>query len=192
MEGIGGYQPFLDQAETTLGDASALMTGAADRLGTAGDAASGIATVGQTGMTEAAEYGISGAEEAAAAARKSTALAQDQLLGAGGFGRQKAESGIGQLAGTTGGFDPSGIGAFMNQYEDAAVQQALSDIGEAGERRRSQIGADAAASGAFGSRRQLREGMLDEEILDQQTRAATTMRQAGFESAAQRLSLIHI
>ena len=175
MEGIGGYQPFLDQAETTLGDASALMTGAADRLGTAGDDASGFATAG-----------ISGAEEASTKARESTALAQNQLLGAGAFGRQAAESGIGQLAGTTGGFDPSGIGAFMNQYEDAAVQQALADIGEAGERRRSQIGADAAAAGAFGSRRQLREGMLDEEILDQQRRAATTMRQAGFESAAQR------
>jgi len=97
-----------------------------------------------------------------------------------------ASTAIGQLTGTTGGFDPSGIGAFMNQYEDSAVQQALSDISEAGERRRSQIGADAAAAGAFGSRRQLREGMLDEEILDQQTRAATQMRQAGFESAAQR------
>ena len=186
MEGIGGYQPFLDQAETTLGDASALMTGAADSLGTAGDTASGIASTGQAGMTEAAQYGITGAEEAAAKARESTALAQDQLLGAGAFGRQTAESGIGQLAGTTGGFDPSGIGAFMNQYEDAAVQQALADIGEAGERQRSRIGADAAASGAFGSRRQLREGMLDEEILDAQKRAAVEMRQAGFENAATR------
>jgi hypothetical protein len=97
-----------------------------------------------------------------------------------------AQAGIGQFAGTTGGFDPSGIGSFMNQFEDAAVQQALADISEAGERKRSQIGADAAAAGAFGSRRQLREGMLDENILKEQGRTAAAMRQAGYESAARR------
>ena len=97
-----------------------------------------------------------------------------------------AQAGIGQFAGTTEGFDPSGIGSFMNQFEDAAVQQALADISEAGERKRSQIGADAAAAGAFGSRRQLREGMLDENILKEQGRTAAAMRQAGYESAARR------
>jgi hypothetical protein len=150
------------------------------------DFARGTASRGAAGLLGEAQTGQQGAQTAADRARASTLAAQKRLTDAGAFGRGAAESGIGQLAGTTGGFDPSGIGAFMNQYEDAAVRQALDDIGEAGERRRSQIGADAAAAGAFGSRRQLREAMLDEEILDQQTRAATNMRQAGFESAAQR------
>lgn len=187
MEGIGGYQPFLDQAETTLGDASALMTGAADRLGTAGTAAEDFATAGQTGMTTAAEYGISGAEEAAAAARESTALAQEQLLGAGDFGRQAAESGIGQLAGTTGGFDPSGIGSFMNQYENAAVAQALADIAQSGARERVNLDSREAMSGAFGrARGGVEQANLTENILKEQGRTAANMRQAGFESAAQR------
>ena len=214
-EGVGAYQPYLDRAGLGLEDASSLMGEAAGGLrgtgaeamrqaqmgqagldastagsrGIAGAASGALASqalAGQEGLTGAAQFGQLGAGEAAQRARASTMAAQQALADAGRFGRGAAESGIGQLAGTTGGFDPSGIGAFMNQYEDSAVQQALADISEAGERRRSQIGADAAAAGAFGSRRQLREGMLDEEILDQQTRAATQMRQAGFESAAQR------
>jgi len=214
-EGVGAYQPYLDRAGLGLEDAASLMGEAAGGLrgtgaeamrqaqmgqagldastagsrGIAGAASGALASqalAGQEGLTGAAQFGQRGAGEAAQRARASTMAAQQALADAGRFGRGAAESGIGQLTGTTGGFDPSGIGAFMNQYEDSAVQQALSDISEAGERRRSQIGADAAAAGAFGSRRQLREGMLDEEILDQQTRAATQMRQAGFESAAQR------
>ena len=214
-EGVGAYQPYLDRAGLGLEDASSLMGEAAGGLrgtgaeamrqaqmgqagldastagsrGIAGAASGALASqalAGQEELTGAAQFGQRGAGEAAQRARASTMAAQQALADAGRFGRGAAESGIGQLAGTTGGFDPSGIGAFMNQYEDSAVQQALADISEAGERRRSQIGADAAAAGAFGSRRQLREGMLDEEILDQQTRAATQMRQAGFESAAQR------
>jgi hypothetical protein len=195
-EGVGAYQPFLDQAGLGLDDAAALMGEAAGGLrgtgaeamrqaqmgqagldastagsrGIAGAASGALASqalAGQEGLTGAAQFGQRGAGEAAQRARASTMAAQQALADAGRFGRGAAESGIGQLAGSTGAFDPSGIGSFMNQYEDSAV-------------------ADAAAAGAFGSRRQLREGMLDEEILDQQTRAATQMRQAGFESAAQR------
>ena len=118
-----------------------------------------------------------------------SAMISGAATGIGEAGQQAfdaAQAGIGQFEGTTGGFDPSGIGSFMNQFEDAAVQQALADISEAGERKRSQIGADAAAAGAFGSRRQLREGMLDENILREQGRTAAAMRQAGYESAARR------
>ena len=187
MEGVGAYQPFLDKAETTLDDASALMTDAATSLGGAGAAAEQVALTGQTGMQEAADYGIAGAEEAAAKARQSTALAQDQLLDAGSFGRSTAESGIGQLAGTTGGFDPSGIGAFMNQYEDAAVAQALDDIAQAGARERVNLDSREAMSGAFGrARGGVEQAMLSENILKEQGRTAANMRQAGYESAAER------
>lgn len=155
-------------------------------LGATTDFAKNVASTGAEGLLGEARTGQEGAQTAADRARASTLAAQKSLADAGQFGRGAAESGIGQLAGTTGGFDPTGIGAFMNQYEDAAVKQALADISEAGEQRRSEIGAQAANLGAFGSRRQLREAALDEEILDQQTRAATQMRQAGYESAAQR------
>jgi len=180
---------ILQSRGEALGGQSALQGTTDFARGVAGAGARGMldqAQRGASGLMGEARLGQSGAQTAADRARASTMNAQRSLAEAGGFGRRAAESGIGQLMGTTGGFDPSGIDPFMNQFEDAAVQQALADIGEAGERRRSQIGAEAAAAGAFGARRQLREAMLDEEILDQQTRAATQMRQAGFESAAQR------
>lgn len=181
-EALAGQQGI--SAATDKSAAEALAGQAA--LGATTDFARDVASTGASGLLGEARTGQEGAQTAADRARASTLAAQKSLADAGQFGRGAAESGIGQLAGTTGGFDPTGIGAFMNPYEDAAVQQALADISEAGEKRRSEIGAQAANLGAFGSRRQLREAALDEEILDQQTRAATQMRQAGYESAAQR------
>ena len=270
QEGIGGYQPFLDDAESTLGQASDLMTGAAAGLGTAGDAAMAEARTGQANLGQAiqggrdvaattagqisdavgAQRGIAGdasqalasqalagqagigqavqqgqreadigqaalsgtsnfarqvagqtqqgmlgqarrgqvgADVAAQRARASTADAQRQLRDAGNFGMGAARSGIGQLQGTTGGFDPQGIGSFMNQYEDAAVQQAMQDIAAAGAQQRKAIGdAETFAGGSRRIRGEVERGMLSENILKEQGRTAASMRQAGFESAAQR------
>ncbi|MAZ71786.1 MAG: hypothetical protein CMC70_01435 [Flavobacteriaceae bacterium] len=95
-------------------------------------------------------------------------------------GARTAQMGIDAL-------DPRGIGAYMNPYEDAVVQQALEDIGRAGETRRTGIGAQAAASGALGGSRQAVESAkLSEDILREQGRAAAGLRQSGYESAADR------
>jgi len=91
------------------------------------------------------------------------------------------------LRGTTEAFDPESVSAYMNPYEDAAVQQAMADIGLAGEERRVGLGASAGAAGALGGSRQaIESGMLSRDILGQQGRTAAGMRQAGFESAAGR------
>ena len=84
-------------------------------------------------------------------------------------------------------FDPSGIGAFMNPYEDAAVAQALQDVARAGERQRANLGIREAQSGGLGrARGGVEQALLSENIMDQQARTASQMRQAGYESAAQR------
>ena len=115
-------------------------------------------------------------------------------------------SGIGALAGTTGGFDLSGyagdvaegqtglrgttqmfgdnVDKYMNPYEDAAVQQALQDLQLAGQERATQIGGAAAGAGAFGgSRMGIENAMLNRDILMQQGRTAGQMRQSGYENA---------
>lgn len=140
MEGIGGYQPYLDQAETTLGDAGAMFADSAEQIGEVGQQA-----------------------------------------------RDAAAAGITQLEATTGSFDPSGIGAFMNQYEDAAVAQALDDIAQAGARERVNLDSREAMSGAFGrARGGVEQAALTENIMKEQGRTAANMRQAGYESAARR------
>jgi len=95
--------------------------------------------------------------------------------------------GYSDLAGTGAQFDPSGIQQFMDPYEDQAVQQAMMDIRRQGEQQRAGIDAQATAAGAMGGSRQaVRQGQLDESILNQQGRTAAGMRQAGYESAARR------
>ena len=142
------------------------------------------AATGARGQAGAAQ---TGADVAAARARQASAQAQRDLSGAGAFGLGTAQQGINQLSGTTGQFDPQGIGAFMNQYEDAAVQQAIQDVARAGAIQRNQLGAQAVGAGAFGgSREGVAQAELGRNILEQQGRTAAQMRQAGYESAAQR------
>ena len=142
------------------------------------------ATAGARGI---AATGMSGADLAAARARGSTAEAQAALQEAAQFGRATATQGITQLAGTGARFTPDQADAFMSDYEDAAVQQALADIARQGELQEQQIGAQAVQAGAFGGSRQaVAEQELARNILEQQGRTAAQMRAAGYESAAQR------
>ena len=139
-EGIGDYQQFIDQGQTSLDDAGAMIDDSYQQIG--------------------------------------------QI---GGQAKDAAQAGISQLEQTTGGFDPSGIGAFMNPYEDAAVSQALSDIAEQGERQRVNLDSKEAMSGAFGrARGGVEQAALTENIMKEQGRTAANMRQAGYESAAAR------
>jgi hypothetical protein len=96
-------------------------------------------------------------------------------------------SGIAGLGGTTAAFNPAAAQPFMNQYEDVAVQQALSDIARQGQIAQQGVAAQAVGAGAFGgSRSAIAEQELQRNILEQQARTAAQMRAAGFESAAQR------
>jgi len=97
------------------------------------------------------------------------------------------QQGIGSLAGTGAGFDPSQIQPFMNPYEDAAVQQALSDIRRQGDIAQQGVRAQAVGAGAFGgSRTAIAEQELQRNVMDQMGRTAAQMRTAGYESAANR------
>ena len=164
------------QAAATGQALGGFAQGAQDIAGTAGTNLRALnAPLGQglgaatTGARGAAATGQQGAATAAQNARQSVAAAQ-QMLG-----------------GTTGQFDPGGIGAFMSQYEDQAVQQALADVARQGEIQQNQLAAQQVGAGAFGgSRGAIAQAELGRNVLEQQGRTAAQMRQAGFTDAANR------
>ena len=173
--GVGAYQPYLNQGSASLRGATGMMSqgqgymgaGAASLAGTGAqydpNRAKGIAS---TGMQQLARTG--GQYNAAPTMANTYGAMQD-------------------MSQTTGSYDPRSARGYMNEYEDQAVQQALQDVARAGQMQQSQLGANAVASGAFGGARQgIAEAELGRNTLEQQGRTAAQMRQAGYESAAQR------
>ena len=163
--GIGGYLPYLTEAGYTLGDAQ-----------------------GQLGsvMGQAAPFQRDARNLFRSVAR---AVPGEVNVGkdAARRGRATVRQGIRSLRGADAEFDPTSIDKFMNPYETAAVQQALADIRREGQIAAAGQAANAVGSGAFGgSREAVAQGQLQRNVFDQQGRTAAQMRQAGFESAAQR------
>ena len=140
-----------------------------------------------TGAEGIAQLGMSKTDIASQRARTSTATAQQALQDAAELGKLAALQGITQLEGTGTRFTPDQTQAFMNQYEDAAVQQALADIARQGEIQQQNVAFQAEQAGAFGGGRQaVAEQELARNVLEQQGRTAAQMRAAGFESASDR------
>jgi len=95
--------------------------------------------------------------------------------------------GVAGLTGVADAYDPTSYTAYMNPFEDAAVQQALADIQRAGDIRALSLDDAAVKAGAFGgSRSGVQRAELDRNVLGEQARTAAGLRQAGYESAAQR------
>jgi len=191
-EGVGAFAPMFDQAQASFGgfelnaDGS-LKTDAQGnpiRSGAIGQVGEGASALGQGITTVEGTTGLYDTDTRRGASDPIFSDFSQDVIGDTSTAIGSART---DLAGTTGGFDPQGIGAFMNQYEDAAVQQALQDIARAGQQQRNELGAAAVGAGAFGgSREAVAQAELGRNILEQQGRTAAGMRQAGFESAAQR------
>jgi len=148
----------------------------------------------QGGLGEASR-GQMGADQAAFLARRSTSDAQNQLGEAADFGLGTAKSGIAQLRGASAQFDPRGIGAYNNPYQDEVMQATLADLERVAARRErdAQEAAtkQAVSLGAFGSSGYQRA--LDRSVdpireeLDRNTAATIgQLRSQGYESSANR------
>ena len=164
-QGIGGYQGMLNQAggTTNLG-IQALQQGAAG---------SQAGFTGGMGALQGALAGYSGAPKGQQYFNQA-----GQAYGGAGGQYQPGSSYNAQ------GFDPNSVSSYMNPYEDQAVQQALGDIRREGEIAGNQQNAGAVAAGAFGGSRQgLQAAELGRNVLDQQSRTAVGMRQAGYQNA---------
>ena len=196
---LNNQRAGLAQAEGMMNQA---VAGGQAGLGTATSNARGLnaplqgslASSTQGGLT-AAQQGQLGADQAAFLARQSTAGAQNQLTDAANFGLGTAKSGIAQLAGASAEFDPTGIGAYNNPYQDAVVAATLADLERVAARRQQaaedEVARQAVSAGAFGSSGY--ERALDRSInpiqeeLDRNTASAIAqLRSQGYESSAQR------
>ena len=86
-------------------------------------------------------------------------------------------------------FDTATMQQYMNPYTNAVIQSTLSDIGEAYETGERALATRAIGAGAFGGSREGVERALGRErYLQQVGDTSARLRQAGFESGAQRFA----
>ena len=86
-------------------------------------------------------------------------------------------------------FDTQTMQQYMNPYTNAVIQSTLSDLGEAYQTGERALSARAIGAGAFGGSREGVERALGRErYLQQVADTSSRLRQAGFESGAQRFA----
>ncbi len=84
-------------------------------------------------------------------------------------------------------YDTATAQAYANPYENQVISGALTDLGDAYGQSRKAMAAQAVGSGAFGGSRQGIENVLGQErYLDSVADTSARLRQAGFESGANR------
>ena len=178
-QGIGGYQPYMQAGLNAIRRGEAY----GEQYGFGGlQEAFGASREGQKALAGAAEL---------AAAQRATPFAYQQAA-AGDLGRaaemsrEAAQSGFQALGGTGRQFDPFMTGLYMNPFEDQVVQQAMADVDRGSQLQRQNLGAQAAASGAFGGSRQaVAEQELNRNLAEQKARTAAQLRMAGYGQASQ-------
>jgi hypothetical protein len=94
----------------------------------------------------------------------------------------------GQLAGIGAQtYDKATAASYANPYQDQVISGALGDLGEAYSQSQKGMSAQAIGAGAFGGSRQAIENVLGQErYLDTVGDTSARLRQAGFESGANR------
>ena len=161
QQGLGAFQPYLDRGDQSIRSGISSLYGTGEQFD-------------PTNARNFANQGIAAYGETTGQYNPNQAI-------------QNTYGAMDDLSQTTGGYDPASAKAYMNEYEDAAVQQALADVARAGQVQQAQLGANAVSSGAFGGARQgIQESELGRNTLMQQGRTAAQMRAAGYESAATR------
>ena len=86
-------------------------------------------------------------------------------------------------------YDTATMQQYMNPYQEAVIKSTLSDLGEAYGQQQRGMAAQAIGAGAFGGSREGVERVLGRErYLDQVADVSGRLRQAGFESGAQRFA----
>lgn len=114
---------------------------------------------------------------------------QETLEGAAGMvsgAVDPMQQGISALAGTGAQYDPNAYQAYMNPYEDAAVQSTMGDIQRASDIAQLGNRAQAVGAGAFGgSRDALVQSEQNRNTMAQQAQTAAQMRAAGYGQAQQ-------
>ena len=159
QQGVGAYQPYLQQGSQAIGQGiGAVGTG----LGALGSA---------IGQLPAAQQGY---------LDQQNAMLQAQALGQAGT--QQAQA---MTAGADYGFDPTSYQQYMDPYMNDVIQQQYQDIQRQGDIQKQSANAQAVGSGAFGGSRQgIQQAEINRNVLDQQARTGSQLRSAGFQQAS--------
>ena len=159
QQGVGAYQPYLQQGSQAIGQGiGAVGTG----LGALGSA---------IGQLPAAQQGY---------LDQQNAMLQAQALGQAGT--QQAQA---MTAGADYGFDPTSYQQYMDPYMNDVIQQQYQDIQRQGDIQKQGANAQAVGSGAFGGSRQgIQQAEINRNVLDQQARTGSQLRSAGFQQAS--------
>ena len=177
--GIGSYQPYMQAGL----DAMRRGEQYTEDYGFGGlQEALSATRAGQQVLGQAAD--IAAAQRAQPYAYQQAAVAD--IGRAADMSREAAQAGYQALGGTGRQFDPYLTSLYMNPYEDAVVQQAMRDIDRGSQLQRQQLGAQAAATGAFGGSRQaVAEQELNRNLAEQKARTSGQLRMAGYGQATQ-------
>ncbi len=177
--GIGGYQPYMQAGLDTLRRGEAYT----EDYGFGGlQEALGATREGQKVLSQAAQ--IAAQQRAQPYAYQEAA--SRGLARSADMSREAAQFGYGALGGTGRQYDPANVGLYMNPFEDQVVQQAMADIDRGSQLQRQQLGAQAAATGAFGGSRQaVAEQEMNRNLAEQKARTASQLRLAGYGQASQ-------
>ena len=177
--GIGSYQPYMQAGL----DAMRRGEGYAEQYGFGGlQEALGATREGQRVLSQSAQ--LAAQQRAQPYAYQQTAAGD--IGRAAAMSREAAQAGYQALGGTGLQFDPYQTGLYMNPYENQVVQQAMSDIDRGSQLQRQQLGAQAAATGAFGGSRQaVAEQELNRNLAEQKARTSGQLRMAGYGQATQ-------
>ena len=137
---------------------------------------------GELSAIKAAQQGLGSYEPYLQSGQQSLQGATGMVSGAGG----QFQQGTDVLAGTGAQYDPNAYQAYMNPYEDAAVQSAMGDIQRSGDIAQQGVNAQAVNQGAYGGARgAIAQQELQRNVMDQQARTAAQMRAAGYGQAQQ-------
>jgi len=125
--------------------------------------------------------------EAADVSRAGTVRGADEISQGLRSGRNLTSQANITGQGATRAFDPRGIGSFYNPFEDAVVQQTLTDLDRQGAQQDMALRDRAVSSGAFGgSRGRLAQGELARQQERGVAEAIAGIRSGGYQDSANR------
>ena len=157
-QGIGSFQPYLDQGGQAIGQG----------IGAVG---SGLGAIGSAlGQLPEAQQGFRDQQQA--------------MLNAQALGQAGTQQAQGMTAGADYNFDPNSYQDFMNPFMNDVIQQQYQDIQRQGDIQKQGANAQAVGAGAFGGSRQgIQQAEINRNVLDQQARTGSQLRSAGFQQA---------
>lgn len=188
QQGIGAYKPYLEKGSGMMNTAGTTAAQMGTYTGQMGAPAGQMGQVGnQIGQTASQMGNYLQADLGPAQTMMTGSVGQvQQAANQPGFTTAQGAlgQGIGALSNAAQGYDPMRAQAFMNPYQQQVIDESMRQITRQGDIARTQQGARAAMSGAFGGGRQAVESAeLERALAEQKNAAITGALSQGYQSS---------